>query len=419
MEEIMHSLIAQVIQTLQAQRGFVVLKRGEELDVLAKHYLDPTQAVPGRQFSRTLVEQVATTGEPLVTLDALETFSAPSLTLQGVRSVLCAPLRWGGEVRGVVYADHAIRAGAFKDEHLRILSAIADQASRALETAALQEELRRIHQQAAPERAVEFALSSLEGGAWQDWGSLPLAPPSGIAISLFGPFRAALEGVEIEDWSTRKNRELLAYLATHRGQVVHEEKLMDLFWSQGGKKGLHSLHNGVTQLRKALGRKDAIERKHDGYTLSNDCWVDIVEFSQRLKAGRVAAREQRWDDAVPLLARAEALAAGEFLQGSYSDWSQPPRQSLEDDLWECRALLADHFHQHGRPAVAVELWKRALTHDSCSESAYRGLMEAYAQLGRQSELARTYQACCKAFETELQLPPPDELRELYENLSRV
>lgn len=426
----MHDLIRQVIESLGAERGFVVLRKDDDWQVLATHYLDPAKVVEDRYFSRTVVTRVAEKGEPMLCADATEFVNVASVMLQGIRSILCAPLRWNGQVQGVIYADNSVRVGQFNQTHLQIFSAITDQASRTLEMSALQDQLRRVHRESLEKAAVQhdvalaedlagaetvdFALSSLERGETDPWRSGDCAPKLGLSISLFGPFRVALDGEPIEEWSTRKNRELLAYLASHRGRVTHEEKLMDLFWPQGGKKGLHSLHNGITQLRKTLRQGGSIDRKLDGYTLGGEGWIDLEEFDSCFRQGRTAASQGRWDEALPLLGRAESLAGAEFLEGFYSDWTLSKRHRLEDDVSECRELLANHFSQHGKHLIAVELWKRLLAHDRCRDDAYRGLMEAYQALGRRSEVMKTYQACERAYREELDLPPPEDLKAFLE-----
>lgn len=428
-EDVMQDLIAQVIGALGGQRGFVVLRKDDTWESLAAHYVEPSLADTERLYSRNVVSHVAQSGEAMLTTDALvdpRTSNFGSVAMQTLRSIMCAPLRWAGEVRGVVYVDHNIRKGVYNAEHLQVLRAIADQASRALETAELYEQLQRVHRQSlvkastqgeadesqAGAAAVDFALSSLDGVETGVWQAEDFAPVQGVALSLFGSFRAAVDGVAIEEWSTRKNRDLLAYLAAHRSQTVHEETLMDLFWSQGGKSGLHSLHNSITGLRKALGSREAVQRKLDGYTLGPDCWTDLEAFSAAFQAGRQQARLGQWDQALPLLRQAEALAGDEVLRGNYADWTFPLRQSYAEPVMECRRLLAEHFARRGKHVVAVELWKRVLQLDNCSEEAYRGLMEAYRALGREAEVMRTYQACVKAFEEELELPPPPGLSEL-------
>lgn len=426
----MHDLIRQVIESLGAQRGFIVLRKDNDWQALASHYVDTAQIAQDREFSRTAVSRVAEHGEPLMCVDAIHVLNTASVLMQGIRSILCAPLRWNGQVQGVVYADNSIKAGQFTQSHLEIFSAIADQASRALEMSFLQHQLRQVHHQSletaeahhdrteaenlAGSQAIAFAISSLESGGQHSRSATVHAPKEGIAISCFGPFQVTVDGHPVESWFTRKNRELLAYLASHRRQMNHEEKLMDLFWPQGGKRGLHSLHNGITQLRKILQPHAAIERKIDGYQINERVWIDFEEFQTCFKKGRRLALQDRWDEALQLLGRAESLADSGFLEGFYSEWAEPHRHRLELEVSECRELLAKHFSEHGKHLIAIELWKRILLHDRCRDDAYRGLLEAYQALGRRGDAVRVYQSCEKAYREELDLPPPDDLRSFLE-----
>ncbi len=408
-EQIMADLIQEVISTLQAKRGFVVLRRGQDWEVIASHRMEP-ELNPDWEYSRTVVRQVAESGEPVITSDAMADRrfqQISSVTMQNIHSIVCAPLRWDGEVRGVVYADHSLRHGIFQESHLAVLKAIADQASRALEMAALHQQLLHIHQQhASPAATVDYLVQTLG-----DDGRPPVPaveiPAEGLVIRLFGPFQVWVNGARCDQWSTRKNRDLLAYLASQFGQVVHEDKLVDLFWGQGGKSGLHSLHNSITQLRKSLG-KEAVVRTFDGYKLSSEAWVDADRFSRAFREGRRAAPEE----ALNWLSRAEALVEGEFLEGFQADWADSARQRWSDELRQCRALLAETFARHGKHILAVEVWKRVLRCDNCCEEGYRGLFQAYRALGRQAEALRLYQSCVQAYAAELDLDPPQEFEQL-------
>jgi DNA-binding SARP family transcriptional activator len=442
LEDVLNSLIVEVIETLRAERGFVVLRKDGDWHPVAVHYVNPKHRLEATMFSRTVVTKVIETGRPLITLDALmdlRFMAPPSVTLQGIRSILCAPIRWSGEARGVVYVDHSLKAGAFTKAQLDLLVAITHQASRALETAALHEQLQRVHQESmqhlqgespgdadalarweshASRRTIDFALGCM--GDREAARRLQAAAPGRpvqdkiLRVQLFGPIRVWRDGVELEAWRSRKDRDVLAYLAAHRRQVVNEETLMDLFWEGGGKKALHSLHNSITQIRKTIGdsRRQLLRRKLDGYSLSQDCWVDVEAFSSSFAEGRALARRGLWEEALFHLHGAESLAAGELLQGSYQEWAEGLRVALSEQLSECRSLLAEHFSQRGKHLLAVELWKRVLAQDNCNEAAYRGLLESYRALGRQAEAVRVYQACVKSFEEELELSPPADLEQL-------
>lgn len=418
-EEILADLNVEVIETLGAERGFVVMRQGQRWVPVAAHTIDAEKEMGEGGFSRTIVEKVSTDGAGLIALDAMksEFTYAPSVQVLGLRSVVCAPIRWQGEVGGVVYADHSVKSGAFKPEHLDLVTAIADQASRKLETAALHHRIQSLYQRTgeAPQ-ALDLLLKDLSGNPQP----VPRAerPRTGCRIFLLGAFRVEIDGHAVENWKARKNRDLLAYLATHRGQLLHEEKLLDLFWSRGGEKARHSLHNSVTQLRKLLGdsERTLLARQHEAYLLGSNCEIDLEQFDETFDQGKRAAREGRWEDAEGLLRRAESLVEGEFHEGSLEEWVLPVRQRVSDRVTECRNMLADRFRRRGKHLLAIELWQRVLEHDNCSEEAHRGLITAYLKLGKRARAARAYQACEEAFREELDLEPPDGLRELLSQI---
>lgn len=411
----MTDLIEEVISTLGAERGFVLLRQGEEWHPLASHYVDPLREKVGLHYSRTVVDTVTNSGTALLSSNAMDErrFQVSSITLQGIRSILCAPLRWSGQVQGVVYADNRLSQGIFKESHLQLFQAITDQASRALEMAALHQQLQRIHQiHASSAETVDYLLDSLRRGERPPEPTpAALAPSRGLVIRLLGTFQVELDGQRLEQWSTRKVRDLLAYLASHG--LVNEDKLVDLFWAQGGKSGFHSLHNSVTQLRRRLG-KNWLLREFDGYRLAPETWIDTDHFSKSFREGKQAARQGRWEEARLLLGRAEALATGPFLENNPAEWTEGPRQRLSEELLQTRSLLAEHFSQHGKHTLAVELWKRVLQCDTCCEEAYRGLLVALRALGRRAEAVRVYQRCVDAYAQELDLEPPADLEALLD-----
>lgn len=459
LDEALHGLIVGVIESLGAERGFVVLRKAGEWQSAAAHYVDPQKRAEALSFSRSVVEKVAATGEAMLAVDAAEmdTPPPPSVTLQGIRSILCAPLRWLGEVRGLVYLDHTIRQGVFKESQRALLGAICNQAARTLENAALHDELQRAHQRGllqagesssatvresphaeglsqvertAGRSALDFLLGSLgdplAAGRWENAEKVVAANPLGdltletemVCIHLFGALKVEVGDRAVEDWASRKDLLLFSYLATHRDQVIHEEKLMDVFWPGGGKNAKHSLHNSVTQIRKRLGSKDlgreVLRRKFEGYTLGTKCWTDLAEFRQAFQDGKQAAREGRPTEASVHLQKAEALAHKEFLEGFMEEWVVDQRSQIELLVSECRTLLADDFQARGKHLMALELWRRVLDQDNCSEAAYRGTLEALRALKRRTEAVRVYQTCVATFREELDLEAPQGLAELVD-----
>jgi GAF domain-containing protein len=92
------------------------------------------------EMSRSLVQQVAHTGTPVVTTDARQDprLSGHDSAVQfGLRSILAVPLKVRGQISGVLYVDNKARNALFTQSELELLSAFAGQAAVAIENARL------------------------------------------------------------------------------------------------------------------------------------------------------------------------------------------------------------------------------------------------------------------------------------------
>lgn len=418
-------LLAEVLGTLGAERGFVVLRDGDGWASFASHMIEVGAQLELGSYSRTLVEQVASTEETTLVLDTINSvfYQVPSIVISGIRSILCSPLKWDGQVQGVVYVDNRVSGGVFKESHRQVLASIARQASQALHTSWLQNKLLQVCGPAttgwgAPEdpHAVARTLDSLLRPDDSSTDSTLTAQPVSDErkVYLFGPVR--LEGFKgTGQWKSRRDLEIFSYLALHQGRVQSEEKLMEFFWPEKApEKARHSLHNSITQIRKVLGdRSRSLLLRHlDGYTLSEECRVDLVEFRQHCRSGLEEASKGQWQLALGPLGLAESLATAPLLEGLESDWVHPEREWVQSKLTEVREQFAGYFHARGKHLLALEGWSRIMAHDPCHEAACRGQVRALAALGRLGEAKRAYESFVQAFLQELDLPPPFELDEV-------
>ena len=83
-----------------AERGFLVLRRGGELDVRCARAMDHEEVARAREkVSRTLLDRALSAGRPVVATDA-DVSVLESLRDQKVRSVGVLPLRGCGSTRG-------------------------------------------------------------------------------------------------------------------------------------------------------------------------------------------------------------------------------------------------------------------------------------------------------------------------------
>ncbi|HRE88260.1 MAG TPA: sigma 54-interacting transcriptional regulator, partial [Myxococcota bacterium] len=149
-----------------AERGFLLLddeSHKEGLEVKVARNLDQ-ENIRNRhlKISRGIARRVISTGEPVVTIDAMEDeryreqLSVVDLRL---RSILCLPMSLRGRVLGAIYLDNRFRTSAFADEDIDFMEAFADMAAIALDNARLLESLENQAKQMAAARKEIEALN--------------------------------------------------------------------------------------------------------------------------------------------------------------------------------------------------------------------------------------------------------------------
>ena len=143
-DEVLNQVMDTVIALTGAERGYIVLKNTDtgELEFriargMEQSTLDSSQ---GMIVSKTIVNTVADTGEPVLTDNASQDSryeSQESIVGFQLRSILAVPLKARDEILGVVYCDNRFLQGLFKQSELDVLTAFANQAAVALENARL------------------------------------------------------------------------------------------------------------------------------------------------------------------------------------------------------------------------------------------------------------------------------------------
>ncbi len=143
LQEVLNEVMDQIIRLTGAERSFLMLvdPDTDELEFQAARNVDrETIASSSFEISRSIVKQVADSGEPIVTTNAQmdPRFKAQESVIgYNLRSILCVPLRYRGRVTGVVYADNRILTGLFSDRDRDLLTAFVGQAAVAIENARL------------------------------------------------------------------------------------------------------------------------------------------------------------------------------------------------------------------------------------------------------------------------------------------
>lgn len=126
----------QQLLSMGPERALVI--HGSEPDgtpvVRAAHGVQPGTVLLTGEISLETLRRVLHTGEPLQLIDAQQSDLAErnSVLLSGLRSVLVVPVSQGEEIVGLLYCDNRVKPGAFDEEKLDSMTAIAGSLSRRL-----------------------------------------------------------------------------------------------------------------------------------------------------------------------------------------------------------------------------------------------------------------------------------------------
>lgn len=165
LSSVLNYALEEAMQLVGAERGYVVLISNDgSLDFRVK--LDGSGqeiAHPEDQISRSILQEVVSTGEPLILRNAMqnERFGqADSVVVLGLRSIMAVPLISRGDTIGAIYVENRAIRNRFSQDDAVPLVVFANQAAVAIENAALNDELETRVQ--ARTRQLEQATQRLE-----------------------------------------------------------------------------------------------------------------------------------------------------------------------------------------------------------------------------------------------------------------
>jgi class 3 adenylate cyclase/PAS domain-containing protein len=148
-DKVLLLVMDEVIDVVKAERGFLVLLNPATNQLEFKIARDKQQRTIDQsefefQISRSTVERVVRTREPVLTDDAQidDALKAQeSIMAFGIRSIMCVPLVVRNNCIGAVYVDSRINANLFSNKHRDLLLAFCHQAAIAIDNARLFDDL--------------------------------------------------------------------------------------------------------------------------------------------------------------------------------------------------------------------------------------------------------------------------------------
>ena len=154
LDGVLAQLLASTSENAGADRSAILLQRGGALELHATqtlgaplHRFDPPLALDDASelLARSLVHESMRSETALILDDARvdsDEHHDPYLREAGVRSLLVFPIIKRGEPIGVLYLENRATAGAFTQQHLRVLASLAAQAAVSIDNARLLDALR-------------------------------------------------------------------------------------------------------------------------------------------------------------------------------------------------------------------------------------------------------------------------------------
>jgi transcriptional regulator with GAF, ATPase, and Fis domain len=165
---LLNALMDLVIQITNADKGFLILVEGGQLDVkVARNLKRENIADAVSQLSDAIVTKVVHLKRPIIISDAMNDAEfASSMSVMNLRlsSVMCVPLLERGNLLGLIYVGNDSVANLFEESTLEVLTVFAAQASLIIRNALLVNELqldnRMLHEKLEQLRFGEIVGSS-------------------------------------------------------------------------------------------------------------------------------------------------------------------------------------------------------------------------------------------------------------------
>lgn len=148
LDKVLDQLMKIMVTNAGAQRGFLILRREDDLLVDATVTIDPDQTRVGlgiplescTELPMSIIQYVRRTGEPIVLGNASEDSryaSDPYISAFRPKSVLCLALIHQGRLTGIVYLENNAAHSVFTADRIEVLQLLSGQAAIAVENALL------------------------------------------------------------------------------------------------------------------------------------------------------------------------------------------------------------------------------------------------------------------------------------------
>lgn len=237
-----------------------------------------------------------------------------------------------------------------------------------------------------------------------------------LSFRLFGKFTLLSDGRPIEEFSSGKAQELLAYLLIYRDRPHSRESLADLLWNATSSATAKKyLRQALWQMQQAVPMEGLIENEPDWIRISREAnyHLDVAEFEQAFSRARGIPGQELEAEVAAGLERAAALYRGDLLEGWYSDWCIFERERLQNTWLAILDKLMSYCENRQDYETGMAYGMRVLRNDRAREQTHRRLMRMAYLAGDRTGALRQYERCAQALKEELGVRPSRRTEQLH------
>ena len=383
LEEVLRIVMDNIVRLTHAERGFLMLREdnGEMVTYVARDWDKETINPSELTVSRTVIQRVIESGEPMLTTNAQDDqrlAGQESIIAFNLRSILCVPLKVKNDLIGVIYADNRIRSGIFSETELDLLTAFANQAAVALDNARLFSSLRKTLAEVIELKSLmDNVFASIVSGVITADIQNQITMCNRAAESILGRASGELVGLRLEDIMPtfapelksrldevhQTDRPVVGYEVHHnlpqRGGVDWRLNLSPLKDAGQKTQGIAIVLDDMTERKKLEAQRRLLERMVspavidqvdlDSFKIGGKK-VDITIVFADIRGFTTYSEKQTPEDLVAVLNRYLAAAAeailreegtvDKFLGDAVMAWFNAPLPQPDHTLRAVRAALA-------------------------------------------------------------------------------
>ena len=257
----------------------------------------------------------------------------------------------------------------------------------------------------------------------------PPAPAADLTINMLGPIeivRDPLRPFAADAWTTKRARDILCFIASHKHRRASKDSIIDTFWGEADFDVVEkNFHPTVSHIRKALNSNQPLKQNfllyRDGDYQLNSSFsynIDIEDFDRLIAEGEAARRARQVEQSIACYEQAIKLYRGDFMQGSYDEWAEEQRSYYREQYLRMLETLATVAQKGEDWTRALDLAQQILRIDPFREDIHCTIMRAHNALGNRVAVKEQYEALRRLLRKELGVEPVSDTQKTFRELIR-